>query len=231
VHRTGGSAIRIEGGAVELADVLVTCPGADGISWGAGWTGGLTNSAVVMCDEVRGSAAVRGSNDATTPEAEPVSDPALVDITLVGPTDDEALTDGMVLGGGTWGLLTSILVVGFPGAAVVLEDDATFEVLEDLIVLNSLLASDGVWFCDGRRINLEEGCAAQSPSESVEVRDWYLEDGTNQFVRNAGGTLGNAPVVPEELDALDLSTRTISAQGVGAELDLTWIQALGFALE
>ena len=112
----------------------------DSLDWGQGWTGGAQFVFIRQFDDDAGYG-IEADNDAETPDAGPVSEPTIVNMTILGtaaPSDDQI---GVLLRRGTGAHIFNSIVTG-ADVCVDLDDDTTFTRFEQgrLEINNSIVS-------------------------------------------------------------------------------------------
>jgi hypothetical protein len=125
VHANDDDGIEFFGGTVNVKHAVVSCPGDDGLDWDLGYVGNIQFALVTQgCDE-NGDNGIEADNHPTDHIAEPLSNPTLSNITLVGGTTN---VDGygVVLRRGTSGEIANAIVTDFPSACLAIRDAETY---------------------------------------------------------------------------------------------------------
>lgn len=124
VHRAGSDGIGVFGGTVNLRRVVVSQSDDDGIDWSEGWTG-RGQWVVVQSPqgEDAGGNGIEGGNLSIAPDAEPISDPILANVTLIGNDEGSA---GLFLRQGTRGQVWNVLASGYARACIDVDDEETW---------------------------------------------------------------------------------------------------------
>ncbi|MBX2796340.1 MAG: serine/threonine protein kinase [Myxococcales bacterium] len=205
VHRTLDDGVELFGGTVDLANVVVTVPGDDGLDWDLGWTGRAQFLVIQLGDE-GGDNAIEADNRADQPDATPRSAPVLSHVTLVGSRAPGVAQRGIALRGGTAGVLQNLLVADFRQDALDVGDRATAEQARlgtlrmGPAVLHRIGADGTTWFPteDDDDGGLDEGLWART---TVGVDPKLLSgEGVRRFVPQPGSVLskGATPLPDEE---------------------------------
>jgi len=124
VHMGLDDGVEVFGGTVNLKHLLISRSGDDGLDWDKGWQGNA-QFVIVHQGADDGDNGIEADNDKSNPDAQPRSNPALSNITLVGSPHAKIAQRGIVLRRGTGGDLRNVLVAGFTTEAVDVADEAT----------------------------------------------------------------------------------------------------------
>lgn len=124
--------IGLIGGSAPISRVVVTDPQEDGIEWTGGYAG-LIQFAIVQ-SFYGTSAALKGTQQEGAPDSAPASEPAVYNVTLVGAREASpvrptrpvnGVETGILLAGGTRGVIRNSYVAGFRWWANVGDSDTT----------------------------------------------------------------------------------------------------------
>ncbi len=120
-----GDGLTVAGGRAQLRELIVTRAGARGLSWTDGWQGKL-QSAIVYRSQGSGPA-IEGDNAASDPLAAPRSHPTIYNVTISegGGSGGPGYPPAILLRHGTGGVLADILIAGWRGTAVEINDAET----------------------------------------------------------------------------------------------------------
>ena len=113
MHRAHDDGVEIFGGTVDLKYVLVTHARDDAFDWDMGWTG-RAQFLIVQQHPDMGDAGFEGDNWIDKPEAKPVSQPRIYNVTMVGSGNVQRAQRAMVVRHGSGGEFRNFLISGFP---------------------------------------------------------------------------------------------------------------------
>jgi len=128
------------GGATFMDHVVITSAADDSLDWGQGWRGGAQFVVVKQADD-DGERGIEADNDEDNPQAEPVSEPVLANMTLFGEpvTDPAKTTQGVLLRRGTGATITNSIITNFE-QCFDMDGSATFTRYEEgRISLNNIV--------------------------------------------------------------------------------------------
>jgi len=174
VHRAGGDAVLVSGGVSQLRQVVLTDNTGIALDWNDGWRGKAQE--VVIHRGTRSGIGIRGSN---APPGVTIygqrSSPMLYNLTLIGPTSAGAGAPALLLHRGTGGLLRDVLVQGFDGPGLQINDSETCMVVTN----NQLSVGRGVFFQNQPDFSTDADCIdevayAQDPTQMIQVADPQL---------------------------------------------------------
>lgn len=129
VHRALDDGIEIFGGTVDLRHILITGAGDDSLDWDMGWAGRVQFLQIQQYSGV-GDNAFEADNRETDYQAEPISEPTLYNVTLLGMNSQEKYQRGMTLRRGTGGHFNNMVISGFSGEAIDIKDAETVTRIE-----------------------------------------------------------------------------------------------------
>lgn len=142
VHMGLDDGIEFFGGTADLAHVVISRPGDDGLDWDMGWRG-HGQFIVVQQDPAAGDNGIEADNLKSAPESTPRSAPSLTNLTLVGGRASERVQRAMTLRRGTGGDFRNLLVTGYGGEVIDIRDRATVHQIEQQgLRFSSLLIVD-----------------------------------------------------------------------------------------
>jgi hypothetical protein len=124
VHRALDDGIEIFGGTVDLRHILITGAADDSLDWDMGWTGRVQFLQIQQYSGV-GDNAFEADNREGDYQAEPISEPTLYNVTLLGMNSQEKYQRGMTLRRGTGGHFNNMIISGFSGEAIDIKDAET----------------------------------------------------------------------------------------------------------
>ena len=129
VHRGHDDGVEIFGGTVDLKHVLVSHARDDSFDWDMGWTGRAQFLIVQQHPDV-GNNGFEGDNWKQEPSAQPISQPRIYNVTMVGSRNPGRSQRAMVIRNGSGGEFGNILLTGFPLEAIDLRGPLTAERVE-----------------------------------------------------------------------------------------------------
>ena len=129
VHRGHDDGVEVFGGSVDLKHAIVTHARDDSLDWDMGWTGRAQFLIVAQHPDV-GDSGFEGDNWKRDPSAEPVSQPRIYNVTMLGSRNPNRSQRAMVVRNGSGGEFRKFLIAGFPLEAIDLRGEATLERIE-----------------------------------------------------------------------------------------------------
>ena len=126
IHAQNDDCIEFWGGTVSAKHIVCSLPGDDGIDWDFGWRGNMQHALVIQ-DTVAGNNGIEADNHESAFASEPVSNPTLSNLTLVGEPTIAASNYGTMLRRGTSGHLTNVAITGFSKACLSIRDQQTYD--------------------------------------------------------------------------------------------------------
>ena len=124
VHRAYDDGVEIFGGTVNLKYVLVSHARDDAFDWDMGWTG-RAQFLIVQQHPDMGDTGFEGDNWKDEPEARPVSQPRIYNVTMVGSRNPNRDQRAMVIRHGSGGEFRNFLIAGFPKESIDLRGELT----------------------------------------------------------------------------------------------------------
>ena len=157
IHRGSDDGFEHFGSSNFVTHMVVTGADDDSVDWGQGWTGGAQWVLVVQ-EAGAGDHGIEADNDGDDPNADPISNPLLANMTFVTSNEDSAI----LLRRGTRAQIHNTIVAGLNSTGcegIDLDDNATFErALENggmaanpslsLVMRNALLECDPAFVDD-----------------------------------------------------------------------------------
>jgi hypothetical protein len=143
VHKGLDDGVEHFGGKSFIDHVVLTANADDSLDWGQGWRGGAQYVVIVQAAD-DADAGIEADNDENDNNAEPVSVPTLVNLTIVGSdggTPATADTRGILLRRGTGAKIYNTIVTG-SDTCLRIQGDATFARVDDgrLFFENSIVS-------------------------------------------------------------------------------------------
>ncbi|MDX1803242.1 MAG: hypothetical protein R3292_04120 [Alcanivorax sp.] len=129
IHRALDDGIEIFGGNVDLRHIVITGAGDDSLDWDMGWRGRVQFLVAEQYANV-GDNGFEGDNLKGHPNAQPVSEPTMYNVTLLSPRSHEKYHRAMTLRRGTGGHFHNLLIDGFSGESIDIKDPETVARIE-----------------------------------------------------------------------------------------------------
>jgi len=148
-HKGLDDGIEFFGGTTFMDHAVITDAADDSLDWGQGWRGGAQFVVVKQASD-QGERGIEADNDGDNPQAEPVSEPALANLTFVGSptTSPDQTTQGILLRRGTGASITNSIIANFE-QCFDMDDNATFTRYEEnRISLENIVMSCGTNFVE-----------------------------------------------------------------------------------
>ncbi|WP_290524758.1 hypothetical protein [Alcanivorax sp.] len=160
VHRALDDGIEVFGGTVNLKHVVITGAGDDSLDWDMGWRGNV-QFLVAQQHPNLGDNAFEGDNLKANPDASPVSEPTLYNLTLISPRSHEKYHRAMTLKVGTGGHFHNVIIDGFSGETIDIKGAETVQRLTDgQLTFNSMMVhkvgSRGLTFFDAENLDSDD---------------------------------------------------------------------------
>lgn len=132
--------IEFYGGTVDLKYAVVTGAQDDSFDWTDGWVG-RGQFWLVQQTTLEGDKGIEADNLSSSPDAIPFSYPTLSNITLIGAEDGDGENKGIEFRAGTKVAAYNMIIKGFPGKGIEVDDDQTIANLNagDIQVRNSVI--------------------------------------------------------------------------------------------
>ncbi|WP_445765949.1 hypothetical protein [Rheinheimera sp.] len=114
VHQNVDDGIEMFGGAVNCKNVVLTANGDDSVDWADGWKGKLQFVLVKhAADGAKANRGIEADNQSGNFTAEPVSNPTIANMTIIGNSfDGDDDSEGVLLRAGTNAQLANFLITG-----------------------------------------------------------------------------------------------------------------------
>jgi hypothetical protein len=146
VHQNVDDGIEMFGGSVSCKNVVLTANGDDSVDWADGWNGKLQFVLVKHgADDSKSNRAIEADNQSGNFTAEPVSNPTIANMTIIGNNfngDDDS--EGVLLRAGTNAKLHNFVITGPAGMGECLELDTNetkaFAISGELEFTHSVIA-------------------------------------------------------------------------------------------
>lgn len=148
VHKNLDDGVEHFGSTDFMSHIVLTDNADDSFDWGQGYRGGAQFVVVKQASD-SADRGIEADNDGDNPEATPISQPTLANMTFIGDPAGDADAQGILLRRGTGALITNTVVTGFGKNCIDLDDDATFAragagapttLSGDLIMNNSIVS-------------------------------------------------------------------------------------------
>lgn len=141
LHMNKDDGIEFFGGTASFKYVLATGTGDDNLDWTEGWRGkGQFFVAQQYWDDADNG--IEADNNSSDNLAEPIAAPELSHMTLIGSPESDSSDIGILLREGTRGSLSNVIAVGFEGACLDVDDEATWRAVSggDLRITRSIIS-------------------------------------------------------------------------------------------
>lgn len=139
VHRALDDGIEVFGGTVNLKHIVITGAGDDSLDWDMGWRGNV-QFLIAQQHPNLGDNAFEGDNLKANPDATPISEPTLYNVTLISPRSHEKHHRAMTLKVGTGGHFHNIIIDGFSGETIDIKDTQTVQRISNgQLTFNSMM--------------------------------------------------------------------------------------------
>jgi hypothetical protein len=148
IHKGADDGIEFFGGTASIKHLLVTQADDDSIDWDYGWVGSA-QWVIAQQSGLSGDNGIEADNQKDDNDAEPRSNPAIWNLTLVGsnagPGGAAKSQKGMTLRRGTAAEIRNALIVGFADAPYNIADEATVAQIDagELVFGDSILFANG----------------------------------------------------------------------------------------
>lgn len=192
--------IEMFGGTVNLRYIVSLGNGDDSFDWTYGWNG-FGQFWVAQQDPFDGDRGIEADNNEDTPNAIPISNPTVTNVTLVGASDGDPDNSGIVLRHGTKGSIYNALVTNFSNSGVKVGDTS-----QDFIETSELNFYSSLVYLNG---------AVDSSAPDFENADAFRDDITNQTNANLflDGFIGT---IDSDFDPITIDDWFLSAPYIGA---------------
>lgn len=153
VLRSAGTGVFVSGGRAAMRELYLAQNAGDGLAWNDGWQGKA--QAVLIARSGGAGAGLHGSNAAGNPTAGPRSHPTMYNVTIleIDPASPPALP-AVLLQLGTGGVFRNVLVAGWTGTGLDINDAATC----DRVGADSLDLSWSIFYGNGADFSSDTDC-------------------------------------------------------------------------
>ncbi len=220
VHKNKDDGVEFFGGTVNAKYIVLTGNSDDSLDWVLGWRGKV-QFVCVKQDAADADNGIEADNLSTNNTAQPVSQPTLYNVTLLGdPSGDPNESDvGMLLREGTGGHLRNVVVGYFKNSAVDVDQQSTANRAQtgDLTLSHSISFSNCTAPGQGRSCTGSEGLR-QFANDGADFSGgfssvgWVTQEATNRIVdpllRNPSSLL--APDFRPELNSPALNKNFVA---------------------
>ncbi len=160
VHRALDDGIEVFGGTVNLKHIVITGAGDDSLDWDMGWRGNVQFLVAQQHANV-GDNAFEGDNLKANPNASPLSEPTMYNVTLISPRSHEKYHRAMTLKVGTGGHFHNIIIDGFSGETIDLKGAETVRRISNgELTFNSMMVhkvgNRGLTFFDAEAMDSDD---------------------------------------------------------------------------
>jgi hypothetical protein len=153
VLKSAGAGVFVSGGHAAVRELYLTENAGDGLSWDDGWQGKA--QAVLVARSGGTGTGLRGSNAASNPLAGPRSHPTMYNVSII--ETDPASPPGppaILLALGTGGVFRDVLIQGWTGTGLEINDAATCA----RVGVDSLDLSSSILFNNGADFSADPDC-------------------------------------------------------------------------
>ncbi len=153
VLASAGPGVFVSGGHAALREFYLTRNAGDGLTWDDGWQGKAQS--VLIARSGGSGAGLRGSNAAAAFTAGPRSHPTMYNVSIIdiNSASPPALP-AILLAQGTGGFFRNVLVQGWTGTALEINDQASC----DRVAVDSLDVSTSIFFGNGTDFSPDADC-------------------------------------------------------------------------
>lgn len=222
--------VEFYGGTVDLRYAVSTGAQDDSFDWTDGWVG-RGQFWIVQQTSVEGDKGIEADNLSSTPDAIPFSYPTLSNVTLLGAEDGDGENKGAEFRAGTKVAAYNMIVKGFPGKGIEVDDDQTLINLNngDIEIRNSII--DNV-----NSFDLDHGGATFDFADFSAYSNYTL-DGSGDPFNNAGtaipddftlvgfkGTYNANAIDPSTINSWFTSVDYVGAVSASNDWTLGWVR-------
>ncbi len=211
VHMNADDGIEFFGGNVNVKHVVVTGAGDDSVDWTDGWQGNAQFVVVQQFDD-NGDNGIEADNNGEANDADPMSEPTLANLTIIGSPDSESSDLGILLREGTGAHIVNSMVLGFNDACLDIDHEVTWGNMDNGGLTLEGLALD----CE---TNFKDDAEDGEPAADLEA---FFAEGTGNATSNAGVVDGF------NLDAPDYRANADVAEAVNSEHLTGWFDTVDF---
>ena len=223
--------IEFYGGTVDLKYAVSTGAQDDSFDWTDGWVG-RGQFWVVQQTSLEGDKGIEADNLSSTPDAIPFSYPTLSNITLLGAEDGDGENKGIEFRAGTKVAAYNVIIKGFPGKGIEVDDDQTLINLNngEIEVRNSII--DNV-----NSFDLDHGGNATADFADFATYSNYTLDGSGAPFNNIGtaipddfelegirGTYGTNAIDPSTIDTWFTPSNYVGAVSASNDWTQGWVR-------
>ena len=207
--------IEFYGGTVDLKYAVSTGAQDDSFDWTDGWVG-RGQFWVVQQTSLEGDKGIEADNLSSTPDAIPFSYPTISNVTLLGAEDGDGENKGIEFRAGTKVAAYNMIIKGFPGKGVEVDDDQTLINLNngEVEVRNSII--DNV-----NSFDLDHGGNATADFADFSTYSNYTLDGSGDPFNNAG------TAIPEDFSLVGIRG-TYTANAIDPSTIDTWFTSVDY---
>jgi hypothetical protein len=193
VHRGNDDAIEVFGGAPQLDHIVMTGNADDGLDADLG-NQVKVQFLVLQQDPIAADSAFEWNNQTDGDvDADPRSMPTVYNATLIGTNDAAGVQNGMVLRGGTAGIIRNSIITGFPVSGVDVREVSTVAGTDvDPLILtveNSLFFDNGP---NGDTFEIEPTDGTTNDDDGAFVEEDFFTDAARHNVFDEDPKLGDA---------------------------------------
>ncbi|MCQ6261472.1 hypothetical protein MLD55_05950 [Alcanivorax sp. MM125-6] len=153
VHRALDDGIELFGGTADLRHILITGAGDDSLDWDWGWRGRV-QFLIAQQYSSNGDNAFEADNNGDRHDARPRSEPVMYNVSLISPRSHGQHQRAMTLREGTGGHFHNLVISGFSGETLDIQDASTVVNLNDgtltfdAVLVHNVGARGVTWFED-----------------------------------------------------------------------------------
>tara|TARA_R110000868_G_scaffold268561_1_gene527761 strand:+ start:8309 stop:9619 length:1311 start_codon:yes stop_codon:yes gene_type:complete len=222
--------IEFYGGTVDLKYAVSTGAQDDSFDWTDGWVG-RGQFWVAQQTTLEGDKGIEADNLSSTPDAVPFSFPTLSNITLLGAEDGDGENKGIEFRAGTKVAAYNMIIKGFPGTGIEVDDDQTLINLNngEVVVKNSII--DNV-----NSFDLDHGGATVDFADFATYANYTL-DGSGAPFNNTGtaipsdftlvgfrGTYEANAIDPSTINSWFTSVNYVGAVNAANDWTIGWVR-------
>lgn len=182
VHQNVDDGVEFFGGSVNCKNIVLTANGDDSVDWADGWNGKLQFVLVKhAADNAKANRGIEGDNQSGNFTAQPISNPIIANMTIIGNTfDGTDDSEGVLLRAGTKAQLANFVIAGPAGMGECLEIESAES--QAAAVAGTLTMTNSVIACPTEAVkgNVATGVTTQS---------WFLGQTANKLAATQADVL------------------------------------------
>ena len=174
VHQNVDDGIEFFGGSVNCKNVVLTANGDDSVDWADGWNGKLQFVLVKhAADGAKANRGIEGDNQSGNFTAQPISNPIIANMTIIGNTfDGTDDSEGVLLRAGTRAQLANFVIAGPEKMGECLEIESAES--QAAAVAGTLTMTNSVIACPTEAVK-------GNVATGVTTLSWFLEQTANKL--------------------------------------------------